>query len=40
VGMDMPGVFLKISYSQDKTNETLDKINEGMQRYFKKKDNR
>lgn len=36
LGVDMPGVFLKITYTPDKTTEMLDKLHEGMKRYFKR----
>ena len=35
-GVDMPGVFLKIGYTPDKTNEVFEKFHEGMQKYFKR----
>lgn len=35
-GVDMPGVFLKISYTPDKTNEVFEKLHEGIQKYFKR----
>ena len=36
LGVDMPGVFLKIGYTPDKTAEVFEKLHEGMQRYFKR----
>jgi hypothetical protein len=36
LGVDMPGVFLKIGYTPDKTNEVFEKLHEGMQKYFKR----
>ena len=35
-GVDMPGVFLKIGYTPDKTNEVFEKLHEGIQKYFKR----
>jgi hypothetical protein len=36
LGVDMPGVFLKITYTHEKTLEVFNKLHEGMQRYFKR----
>ena len=36
LGVDIPGIYLKIYYTHDKTNEVLEKLHEGMQRYFKR----
>lgn len=36
LGVDMPGVFLKIGYTPDTTNEVFEKLHEGMQRYFQR----
>ena len=36
LGVDMPGVFLKISYTHEKTLDVFNKLHEGMQRYFKR----
>jgi hypothetical protein len=32
----MPGVFLKISFTPEKTLEVFARLHEGMQRYFKR----
>jgi hypothetical protein len=34
LGIDMPGVFLKIDYQKDKTGEIFNKLNEGLQKYL------
>jgi len=34
LGIDMPGVFLKIDCPKDKTREMFNKMNEGLQKYF------
>lgn len=36
LGVDIPGVYMRIDYTPDKTNEVLEKFHEGMQRYFKR----
>jgi len=36
LGVDMPGVFLKISFTPEKTLEVFARLHEGMQRYFKR----
>ncbi len=36
LGVDMPGVFLKIMFTPDKTLEVFNKIHEGIQGYFKR----
>jgi N-acetylmuramoyl-L-alanine amidase len=36
LGVDIPGVYVKIDYTPDKTNEVLQKFLEGMQRFFKR----
>lgn len=36
LGVDIPGVYMKIEYTPDKTNEVLEKFHEGMQRYFRR----
>lgn len=35
-GVDMPGVYIKIGYTPDKTNEVFEKFHEGIQKYFKR----
>ena len=36
LGVDMPGIFLKITFTPDKTLEVLNKLHEGMQAYYKR----
>lgn len=36
LGVDMPGIFLKITFTPDKTLEVLNKLHEGIQAYFKR----
>lgn len=36
LGVDIPGVYIRINFTPDKTNEVLEKFHEGMQRYFKR----
>jgi len=34
LGIDMPGAFLKVYCPKEKTRETFNKLNEGLQKYF------
>ena len=36
LGIDMPGIFLRIECTKEKVNETFDKLHASMQKYFKK----
>ena len=36
LGVDIPGVYMKIDYTPDKTNDVFEKLHQGMQRYFKR----
>jgi hypothetical protein len=36
LGVDMPGVYMKIEFTPDKASEVLEKFNEGLQQYFKR----
>lgn len=36
LGVDIPGVYMKIDYTPDKTTEVLEKLHQGMQGYFKR----
>jgi len=35
-GIDMPGIFVKIECTKDKTEDMLSPLHDGLQRYFKK----
>jgi hypothetical protein len=36
LGVDMPGLYVKIDYTPDKTSEVLEKFHEGLRRYFRR----
>lgn len=36
LGVDMPGIYLKITFTPDKTLEVFNKLHEGIQGYFKR----
>lgn len=36
LGVDIPGVYMKINFLPDRTKEILEKFHEGMRRYFKR----
>jgi hypothetical protein len=36
LGVDMPGIYLKVDCTPDKTTEVFDKLNNGLQMYYKR----
>jgi hypothetical protein len=36
LGIDMPGVFLKIECTPDQMNDVIDKVGDSLQKYFRK----